>query len=220
MVNGAEAINWAPRVAPGAIRRLFRAYAQGIVDEELLEEVAYGLYARCQSILTVKAAKEGKVQCPKCGHAILRQRGGRNQAIGCAGCGWETTWFAYRKTFLRRQLHHGGAAEVFAAYVQRFPALRSPDEKMLLVDWLIHECHKMADAGGDRFPVRPVGPNLIRATMTEVIALLDELAFGPASGPEAREAHLAWRRQLDEGRARMTELVRGRCRPTRLTRGM
>ena len=220
MVNGVEAISWAPRVPPGAIRRLYRAYAQGIVDEELLEEVAYGLYARCQSILTVKAAKEGKVTCPCCGHVIVRERGGKDEPIRCRECGWQATWFGYRKTFLRRQLHHGGAAEVFGAYVERFPALRSPDEKMLLVDSLIHECHKMADAAGDRFPVRPVGPNLIRATMTEVIALLDELAFGPASGPEAREAHLAWRRKLDEGRARMKELVRGRCRPTRLTRGM
>jgi len=57
MTEGVELVRWANRVSPGKIRRLYESCARGIVDEHLLDEVAYGFYARCESILTIKAAK-------------------------------------------------------------------------------------------------------------------------------------------------------------------
>jgi hypothetical protein len=213
MTGGVELVRWAARVAPGKIRRLCESYARGIVDDDLLDDVALGLYARCQSILTVKAAKEGRVTCPGCGSVIARPRDRRNREIRCARCGWQTTWFAYRKTFLRGQLNHGGAADVFERYVRELPSTRTPHEKMRLIDWLLHECHKMVDhATGERFPARPIGPNLIQATLTEVMALLDELAYGPAGTDEKRAAQEQWRENVRAGRERMMEQVRGRQR--------
>ena len=74
MGNGAEMIRWAARVSPANIRRLYESYAREIVDGDLLDDIAYGFYARCESILTIKAAKEGRVKCPSCGHVIVRVR--------------------------------------------------------------------------------------------------------------------------------------------------
>ena len=212
MESGTELVRWARRVSPGQIRRLYREYAQGIVDEMLIEEVAFGLYARCQSILAVKAAKEGRITCPACGAAVYR-RGGRNDPITCV-CGWATTWHEYRGTFRRRQLNDGGAADVFEGFVARLAAAQSPHEKMRLIDWLIHECHKQFDqsAGTQRW-LRPVAPNLIRATMEECVALLDELAYGDVAG--AKEEQADWRERLREGRDWMMKQAEARRRERR-----
>ncbi len=209
MTDGAELVQWAARVAPAKIRRLYESYARGIVEGELLDDVAFGLHARCESILTVKAAKEGRLPCPACGNIIARPRDRRDRAIRCANCDWQTTWFRYRRTFLRRQLNHGGAADVFERYVTELPAADTPHERMRLIDWLLHECHKMLDrATGERFPARPIGPNLIRATLSQVMVLLDELAFGPAGTEAARAAQVEWRAKVLAGRGRMMEQVR------------
>jgi uncharacterized Zn finger protein (UPF0148 family) len=200
MAQPTDLVRWAARVSPGRIRRLYRAFAQGVVDEPLLDEVAYGLYARCQSILAVKAAKEGRVTCPQCGAIIIRARGQRNGEIVCPACRWATTWFAYRRTYLRKQLNHGGAADVFEEYVRRLPSQQTPAQKMMLVDWLLHECHKAGYVPEDAPAwVRPIAPNLLDATMEECISLLDELAG--VTGREQQQR--AWRRRLDEGREEM-----------------
>ncbi len=200
MAQPTDLVRWATRVSPGRIRRLYAAFAQGIVDEPLLDEVAYGLYARCQSILAVKAAKEGRVTCPQCGAIVTRARGKRDGEIVCSACSWATTWFAYRKTFLRKQLNHGCAADVFEAYVRRLPSQQTPSQKMMLVDWLLHECHKVSYVPeGAPSWVRPIAPNLLDATMEECVALLDELAG--VTGKEAEQR--AWRERLAEGREEM-----------------
>ena len=204
----APEVRWAGRVSRGKIRRLYESYSRGIVDGELLDEVGFGLLARCQSILTVKAAKEGRVTCPGCGQVVPRRRGRRDDPIVCERCGWETSWFAYRKSFLRRQLNHGGAADVFVQYSERFPAATSPDAKMRLIDWLIHECHKVRYVpDGNPSWVRPVATNLIDGTMEELLVFLDELAYGDTGTPEAKAA---WRERLEEGRKTMMESVRQR----------
>jgi len=55
-------IQWAKKVSPNKIRRLYNLDAQGIMDEELIDDVAYTFYARCESILTVTEASRGRVK--------------------------------------------------------------------------------------------------------------------------------------------------------------
>jgi hypothetical protein len=218
MTQGIEAVRWARRVSPAKIRRLYQTYASGIVDEELIDEIAYGLYARCESILTIREAKLGRVKCPCCERVIVRDRKPKNDPIVCGGCGWATTWHEYCGTFRRKNLGPGGAADVFEGFVARLPSCRTPDEKMRLIDWLMHECHKMQDrATGERFPSRPVAPNLIRANLTQCMALLDELAYGPAGTPEARSAQTAWKEKVRAGREQMRAQVE-RSRAARAAR--
>jgi len=41
-----------------------------------------------------------------------------DEPIQCPTCGWQTTWFDYRRTQLRRQLNPGGAAPFLTAYMR------------------------------------------------------------------------------------------------------
>ena len=67
METGQAPIQWAPRVKPGLIRRLYDLDAQGIYDEELIDEVGWGLLARCQSFIDAVNAVAGRAVCHGCG---------------------------------------------------------------------------------------------------------------------------------------------------------
>ena len=73
------AVRWAPRVSPAKIRRLYETDARGIIDEELIEEVGFGLYSRCLSIVIATEAHAGRLQCPRCDTIIPHQ--GKRDAL-------------------------------------------------------------------------------------------------------------------------------------------
>jgi predicted RNA-binding Zn-ribbon protein involved in translation (DUF1610 family) len=78
---GANDIHWEPRVPQHTIRRLYENDAAGIIDEALIDDVAYSLYARCESIITVTRAEHGEVVCPRCGAVIVRRDGSKAEAL-------------------------------------------------------------------------------------------------------------------------------------------
>lgn len=199
MRRGMEELLWAPRVPGYKIRQLYANDARGLVYEELIDEVAYGFYARCQSILTVTEAALGRVKCPRCRYVISRH-GGKEELLECEKCSWRITWGDYFKTYHRKQLSGGGAVSVFKEFVAQLPKARSPSERMILIDQLIHECHKaLTSRDQEQEYTRPVAVNLIGGTMTQVIALLDDLAYGPASTQGAKARQAAWRKNLLSG---------------------
>ncbi len=144
MSDNNKTVRWAPRVSPTKLRKLYKTDALGLTDEELIDEVGFALYARCQSILIVTEAAHGRVQCPQCTHTILRQRSDDDEVLRCAGCGWEMPWQQYHRTWQHQELYAGGAADAFARFIERWPKSRTPQEKMLLIDWLIHLWHWQA----------------------------------------------------------------------------
>ena len=46
-------MQWASRVKPGLIRRLYRLDRDGVYDDALLDRAGWGLHARCRDVLTV-----------------------------------------------------------------------------------------------------------------------------------------------------------------------
>ena len=68
----------------------------------------------------------------------------------------------------------------------------SARERMLLVDWLVHQVHKGLLAGREEY-FRPAAMNLIEGNTAQVAALLESLAYGPASTPEVRAAGARWK---------------------------
>lgn len=179
---------WAPRVAQAPIRRLYELDAQGIVDDELIDTVAYALLARCESFIAATDAAEGRVHCPRCAAIVPRA-----DLLRCP-CGWALPWTDYFDTIQHRQL--SGALPVreqFAAYVHDLPLAHGPREKMLLIDRLIHGFHYYYK---DNAPTRPVAVNLIEGRMSEVVAFLDGLSAGAGSTPEMRENRAAWEANL------------------------
>lgn len=185
-------INWAPKVPRAYVQRLYDTDARGIVDDELIERVAWALWARCDSILEVTAAHYGQVRCPSCGASIARaQRGSADEVVRCAMCGWQLAWAAYHRTYRGKQLFGANAVAVFAAYHQALPQAPTPSAKMLLIDKLIHAFHV-----GLTEPGRPVGANLIEGSLGTVIRFLDALTSAGTSATGLGDSRTAWRRML------------------------
>jgi ribosomal protein L37AE/L43A len=185
---------WAPRLKQSLIRRLYEADAQGIHDDELLDEVGWGLRARCESFITAVEAARGRVKCPECGQVVLHQPGA-DEILRCSGCGWEMAWRAYFKTFQHKQLSGAEAVlALFGEFVAQFPAARTPQEKMLLIDRLIHGFHYNLQFGF----TRAAGVNLIEGNYHEVVDFLDRLTYGEGSTPGTRAARAEWREILNQ----------------------
>jgi GNAT superfamily N-acetyltransferase/predicted nucleotidyltransferase len=192
--NGRDEITWGGRVPRWKIRRLYEQDAQGLVDENLLDDVGTLLYQRCRSILHVADAKAGHVHCPRCdrqNRETLIQRphrhgDPRDALLTCPVCCWQITWGEYALSFKRHQLNPGGAIIAFSTYIQEYPRAISPQEKMLAIDRLIHEFH-FSSAGQPGLPTRPVGVNLINGKLVDVIDFLDELSRAGAPGEDVRQ---------------------------------
>src|SRR5262245_36480824 len=52
-IYGTTDFQWARRLSKNDIYRLYQSEASGVLDEDLLEEVGIGFYARCQTIKQV-----------------------------------------------------------------------------------------------------------------------------------------------------------------------
>ena len=187
---------WAPRVDREKIRRVYAsdALGQGRIDTELLDDVWVSIYLRCQSILAATAAAtRGRITCPRC--KAVEVKGDETGMLTCPSCSWSgVTWKQYFKTIQHKQLSAGGAQFAFEAYVNDFESARTPHEKLLLIDRLIHAFH------GDmqKKPTRPAAVNVIHGKCREVIELIENLAFGDGTIPSLRQSRDDWRQKKDQ----------------------
>jgi hypothetical protein len=185
---------WAPRVTRLEIRRLYETDARGIYDEDLINEVGYGLLARCESFVTAVEAVGGRARCPVCSGVVEHSCGADELLVCACGC-WQLPWRDYFHTIQHRQL--SGAEPVleqFLTFISLFPSCRSPREKMLAIDRLIHGFHWYLKRGT---PTRPVAVNLIEGKMSDVVSFLDRLTYGPGSTPGMEETRSEWNANLD-----------------------
>jgi hypothetical protein len=194
-MDGASELRWARRVKPEKIRRLYALDAKGVVDEDLIDDVGYAMLARCESIRAATRAVFGKATCPRCKAPVMRRDPDWNtwrkdEPLVC-DCGWATTWGAYQRSYRRKQLVGGKAYPAFRAFIDRWPACRTPRDKMLAIDWLIHVCHVDAKHGW----ARPAACQVIEGTMGEMIPFLDALAYGPQSTSGVADEARAWAMQ-------------------------
>lgn len=200
---------WAPKIHQAKLKRLYISDALGIIDEELLNEVGWALWSRCDSILVVTKSHYGRVVCPSCGTAIEHPDASlpptrvdeikehitpwnEDDMLICGNCNWHVTWKAYHQTYRGKQLFGGNAVAYFAAYHIAYPQATTPKDKMLLIDQLIHSFHTGLTELG-----RPVGANLINGSLKEVIFFLDGLTNGPESATGLGNSQQVWRRNLE-----------------------
>jgi hypothetical protein len=189
-----------------------------MLDQELLDDVGTGLYVRVQAILEAAEAWRGRVRCWGCGTVIARQQGkvvthrghgptrtgGDEELLVCEQCGWRLTWADYRKSLAGQWMSGTGEKDALNTFADRWPSTRTPQAKLLLIDALIHafHCWDGTTVGS------PVGASVIRATGEEVMALLDELAYGPDSTPGRQAVRRQWQAQVEAKRSQrpMSEL--------------
>ena len=198
-VGPAAEIRWPKRVTKERLRQLYLSEADGLLDEELLDEVGITLYLRCQAILDIERAQsEGLVRCPRCQQAgreswLRREHASRETPqplLTCGLCGWTLSWSEYAASYRRRQLNLGGAGAYFGAYVDAYPRLQTARDKMLAVDRLIHAFHYSLRAD-PTLPTRPAAVNLIEGRLTDIVPFLDELTYGIGS-PRLLETRREW----------------------------
>jgi hypothetical protein len=187
-------------VSQDKIRRLYALDAKGIVDDELIDEVGYAIYARCESIRMVTEAHAGRAACRRCG-AVLTHRWEKSAPMMCE-CGWRTTWDEYLKSYQGKQLHGGTGYRAFLTFLAEWPRARRARDKLLAIDRLVHACHGVA---GRWSMARPAGVNLIEGNAHQVAALLDQLAYSDLSTPGLRQVRDEWRSKAEESGWRSRE---------------
>jgi len=188
-------IRWAPRLPQEMIRRLYELDAQGIHDQELLDEVGWRLKARCESFIAAVEAVNGRAPCPMCGTGI-EHKSRPEEILECRACGWSLSWKDYFSTIQHKQL--SGAEPVlilFREYIQRFVSASAVEEKMLAIDRLLHGFHWWTIRNEE---TRATAVNLIEGNYHQVIDFLDCLTYGACSTPGTRQTWVAWRAIINQ----------------------
>ena len=191
-------VKWAKRVPQEWIARLYNQSVSGICDDELIDEVGWALYARCESIISATNGFEKKVLlCITCGKEVPLN----NENIFSCPCGFHATWEEFKKSYKGKQLHAANAMPIFLAYQKDFPRAKTYGEKLVCIDVLIHSFHlKLSyyrelpnyDIEDESVELnRPVGANLIEGKLSEVILFLDKLSALPDSQEKERWQRIA-----------------------------
>ena len=182
---------WACRLRKSEIERLYRSASQGLFDEELIDEVGFGLLTRCTSMLQIAEAMRGRPVCPQCGAiAEVRDRYGPGAVARCGHCGWECPWKAYQKTYQRKGLFAGGMESFIQDFVRKFSAARSHRDKFVLIDTLIHRFHWESAPGTGG---RPGACSLIEGKMKDIMPFLDRLTYGEGIPADVMQRREQWR---------------------------
>ena len=183
-----DRIHWAPRLQPAFLKRLYDADAQGIHDKDLCDEVAYRLWLRCQTIVMVARSE---VFCPRCRTLFTVNAETPETVTICAkdGCGWQTTRHAYHQSWRKKRIWGHNAITFFEEYYEHYDPDLPYQDKMFLIDRLIHQFHWSAK---EHQPARTVGNNLLEGSHNQIVQFLDGL-----SGVDpVRKAE--WRKVKDE----------------------
>ncbi len=157
--------SYASKVPIGWIIQLYQADAMGQRDIELADKVGWRLHARCQDVLMVSASR---VACPMCHAEFPVPWVGQpeDRVATCPGCGWSITASAFHASFRHQDLL-GNAPTAFTEFVTRFPVARSYEERMRLIDRVVHAIHV---TGG------VTARNLLEGQPRRILAVLDALA--------------------------------------------
>lgn len=171
--------HWSPKLSRQTLKRLYESDAKGLMDEELIDNVGYTLYARCLQGRDERLLIEsGKLKCHHCAE-ILKVRG-MGALIECP-CGYQYMFRDYMRSFRTANMPSGAATAIFNAFIEDWPRARGYAEKMRLVDGLIHEFHINLNSG---VKGRFVGVNLIEGSKKQIEDLILGLAYGGSGSTE------------------------------------
>jgi hypothetical protein len=190
MTNKETHIKWARKVRPYKIRQLYENDAKGIVDQDLIDDVGYSLYARCEAIWMVTERR-----CLKCKEKCHKSEG-EGVTLTCPSCGWSIPWETFKRSYKKKRIHGGRAYAFFVTYMEEFRRAQDPRQKMLAIDRVIHALHESLDS----LWTTPASVNLIEGKRAQVIELLDSLAYGDTTGAVMmRNRKEQWRKKMENG---------------------
>ncbi|MDE5823532.1 MAG: hypothetical protein K2H91_02445, partial [Lachnospiraceae bacterium] len=88
-------------------------------------------------------------------------------------CGRQYSYKEYRRSFRRNNMPTGSAAKTFAAFIRDWDNAKNYQEKIILIDTLLHEFHLSLISGATH---RPVAMNFIDGSRRQVEQIIDHLA--------------------------------------------
>jgi hypothetical protein len=198
---------WAGRVPRQKIADLYSKDAQGIRDEELIDDVGISLLVRIEAIFRARDANWGLARCPLCQREIPHDFN-KESLLRCKPCHWELTWAEYQRSFRGKHLISTGMTVFLQEYAQKYPAARSPQEKMILIDTLIHRYHWELEGGLSG----PGARDLIGGKPHEIIDFLNHLSYSGKSSPEILETRQEWLKKVEKSREQVTSAAAERSR--------
>jgi hypothetical protein len=169
-------IRWAPKLRTDRLVCLYESDAKGMLDAELVDEVGWRLWERLADVVRVT---RGLVRCPSCGTEFNARRhlGDPPDAVSsCPGCSWQVTAGDWHGSWEHRDLN--GHCPDFEYFVTKFPTASTPKARMMLIDRVVHALH---DSARDDLSGNFAARNFLEGSRPRIVALLDELAYGPGS---------------------------------------
>lgn len=164
---------WCKKVSRNSLLKLYRSDAKGIIDQELLDDVGYSFFARCKQAQDTRTClQNGQLICHQCGAVLMPTS---YTGIVFCSCGYGYTYREYRRSFHANNMPAGRATPIFDSFTMKWPGCKDSNDKMLLIDWLIHECHVSLMSGLEG---RSVCVNLIEGTKQQISDLITKLAYG------------------------------------------
>ena len=187
---------WASQVKRDKISKLYLSHAAGIFDEELVDEVAYSMVARAESIIKVtKVHSEGILDCPSCS-CIIQCDGQKPWNTFACICGWKLSRGELHKTYQHKQLVGGAAMPIVEDALKSFPVKGSYNDKMFWIDGVIHAFHGELNSHREKtgMAYRPIARNFIEGSLIQVIELIFSLAYGDT--PDFIKSRAEWIEKL------------------------
>ena len=198
---------WAGRVPRHKIAELYKKDALGICDEDLIDEVGIGLLVRIREIFRAREANSGLARCPLCRCGIAHDFDPAF-LIRCESCNWELAWSEYQKSFQGKHLIASGMSAFMKEYLEKYQVAKSPRQKIILIDTLIHRYHWELEGG----LTGPGARDLIGGKTQDVIDFLNELSYGTKSNPEILATRQEWLDKVRASRAQHAEAILERQR--------
>jgi len=163
---------WSPKVSRNDIKRLYDLNAKLIYNDELADKVGFTLYTRClQGRDETILHENGKLLCHNCKKICVSPANG----IIICSCGYAYIFREYRTNFNKNSMPSRSATPFFNEFITKWERAKTYHEKMLAIDYIIHECHLNMISNVKR---GFAGVNLIEGTKRQVSELILGLAYG------------------------------------------
>lgn len=119
---------WSKKVALKDIFKLYQTEAQGLIDEELVDEIGLTFYMRCKQASEVRGLIDrGQMLCLQCGTVLTKIDD--NEVVNC-NCGYSYTFREYCRSYTAANMPGGRATEIFEHFAKTWPHLKETSQKM------------------------------------------------------------------------------------------
>ncbi len=160
---------WPAKLDISKLNKLYQKDAKGIQDETLADDIGLTLYMRClYGKEDMQRMENNIIRCHGCGAEIK----GETDFRQCS-CGLQYSYKEYRRSFRRNNMPTGAAAQIFNSYVQNWTRAKTYNEKILLIDSLLHAFHLSLVSGTVH---RPVAMNFIDGSRENVEQIIKKLS--------------------------------------------